>query len=289
LTHQPDFATIEVHALPFREFCAALGASQGDDLVVILRGYFDDAGKLSDPESPSLVIAGFVAPVSSWEALILRWEPIAAKHSLSYFSGKECEHGTGEFDRKKNQRWSVPQNRWNVRSEFASAIIETGLAGFVAGVVAADYRVLEASERKTIGKPFSFVAQTLMVIIRRWADENHVHDRFPYLFEAGSEGYGEFSSVFNKVMKHEIRRNTYRMESCAQVGKDCVGAQAADLLASEFAHCMNSIAKDNDAGFRRQNVNELRRRLKIEAQYHNAKTIAEVLAQPKSEYRPFKP
>jgi hypothetical protein len=125
-----------------------------------------------------------------------------------------------------------------------------------------------------------------MVIVKDWANANHVYDRIPYLFEAGSEGYGEFSEVFNKAMKHDIRREAYRMESCGLVGKECIGAQAADLIASEYSHCMGSIVNKTNVGFQRPAVKELRK-LKMETKYHNSQTLAEMLAQPNSEYRPF--
>jgi hypothetical protein len=254
---------------------------------MVFRGYFDDAGRVGDPNSPSLVIGGFIGTLDRWEGLYQRWEPILKDNGISYFNGKECEHGNGEFDKDKSEKWKIPSNRWAVRLGLASVIVEAGLAPFVSGVVAADYQRLPAADKKRVGKPFSLAAQTLVVIVKDWANANNVYDRFPYLFEAGSEGYGEFSEVFNQVMKHDIRRNAYRMESCGLVGKECIGAQAADLIASEFSHCMSSIVKNTSAGFQRPAVQELRK-LRMETKYHNSQTLAEMLAQPKSEYRPFR-
>jgi hypothetical protein len=254
---------------------------------MIFRGYFDDAGKLSDPQSKSLVIAGFIGKMDRWEELFVTWQRVLEREGLEYFSGKECEHGTRQFDKSKNKKWTIPQDRWAVRLELASLIVSVGLPAFVAGVIATDYRSLPIADKKTIGKPFSLAAQTLIKLVKDWANQSHVYDRFPFLFEAGSEGYGEFSQVFNEVMKHDIRRNAYRMESCGLVGKECIGAQAADLLASEYSHCMTSILNTDSVGFNRPAVLELRK-LKTETQYHDAQTLAEILAQPKSEYRPFK-
>jgi len=268
----------------FRELVCAFG---GREIVVVFRGYFDDAGKLSDPKSVSLVIGGFIGTMDRWESLFSQWQPVLDRHGLSYFNGKECEHGNGEFSKYKDDKWKTPQNRWDVRLELASVIVESGLVGFVSGVVAADFKALTPSEKKRIGKPFSLAAQTLVVIAKDWANHNRVYERFPYLFEAGSEGYGEFSEVFNQIMKHEIRRNAYRMESCGLVGKECIGAQAADLIASEYSHCLNSIATATDSGFKRPAVQELRK-LKLETKYHNSGTLAEMLAQPNSDYKPFR-
>jgi hypothetical protein len=173
--------------------------------------------------------------------------------------------------------------------DFTRAIINAGLTGFVAGLVAADYKALTPSERKRVGHSFSLVAQTLVVIVKDWANENHIYDRFPYLFEAGSDGWGEFSQAFNEMMANEIRRNSYRMESCTLVGKECHGAQAADLLAYEYSHCMSSVIDKNATGFDRPAVRELNAKLNIRAQFHNSQTLADLLSQPTSDYRAFQP
>jgi hypothetical protein len=131
------------------------------------------------------------------------------------------------------------------------------------------------------------VAQTLVVIVKDWANEEQIYDLFPYFFEAGSEGYGEFSQVFNWVIEHEIRRNAYRMKSCGLVGKECIPAQAADLIAHEYSHVINSVVTRDDIGFHRTSVRALRQAI-AKAKYHNAATLSEALNQPKSEYRPFR-
>jgi hypothetical protein len=172
--------------------------------------------------------------------------------------------------------------------EFVGAIVDAGLTGFVSGVVSADYKALTRSAQKKLGRPFCLAAQTLVVIVKNWANEHHVYDLFPYLFEAGSEGYGEFSEVFNKAMANDIRRDWYRMKSCSIVGKECIPVHAADLIAYEYSHCMNDLATSGDRGFRRPAVVELRNRLIINAKHHNAKSLAEVLSKPNSDYRPFK-
>ena len=193
----------------------------------------------------------------------------------------------GEFDKDKCN-WRNPRARSVCRMEFVAAIAKASMTGFVAGVVSADYKALDGNSRKRIGTPFSLVAQTLMVVIKDWANERHVYDLFPYFFEAGSEGYGEFSEVYGKILAHEIRGNAYRIMSCSPVGKECVPVQAADLIAYEYSHCMSSIVKSNDSGFRRPAVQELRKRLTIETRYHNSQTLSEVLSQPASEYRHFR-
>lgn len=254
---------------------------------MIFRGYFDDAGKLSDPGSISVVIAGFIGKMDLWERLYALWQPILDRNGLRYFSGKECEHGNGEFDKVREDRWKLPSERWSVRTELASSIVSTGIQPFVSGVVSSDFRALSATDKRRLGTAFSVAAQTLVVIVAKWANENHVYERFPYLFESGSEGYGEFSRVFNQVMKHDIKRDQYRMESCALVGKECIGAQAADLIASEYAHCMKSVINKDSLGFDRPSVIELER-LKVVAKYHNTKSLKETLSQPNSEYLPLR-
>ena len=250
-----------------------------------LSGYFDDAGKIHD--QPSLVIGGFIGRKEQWESLRSDWEDLLLRHDIKYFHGVDCEHGNREFDKSKG-RWKHPQARSKCRMEFVEAIVNAGLTGFVSGLVSADYRALDKAARTRIGKPFSLVAQTLIVIVKDWANACHVHELISYLFEAGSEGYGEFSDAFSTAKAHEIKGNAYRMKSCSLVGKDCIPVQTADLIAYEYSHCMGSIATANDLGFRRPAVHELKGRLRIETRYHDSKTLAEMLAQPKSEYRQFR-
>ena len=205
-----------------------------------ISGYFDDAGKIHD--QPSVVIGGFIGRKEQWEGLWSDWEKLLSKHAIKYFHGVDCEHGSEEFDKSTKERWKDPQARSECRMEFVGAIVKAGLTGFVSGVVSADYKALDTASRQRIGKPFSLAAQTLVVIVKDWANERHVYDLFPYQFEAGSEGYGEFSQVFSKVMQHRLRRNAYRMKSCSLVGREFIPAQTADLIAYEYSHCMNNLA-----------------------------------------------
>lgn len=160
-----------------------------------LRGYFDDAGKLADPKSRSLVIAGFVGSTDQWKKLHEGWTQLLERHGIRYFHGKECEHGNDEFDKELNLKWRDPQARSDCRLDFVHVIIRAGLTGFVSGLVAADYRALTTVQRKITGHSFSLVAQTLLVIVKNWANERNVWDRFPYLFEAGSDGWRVFRST----------------------------------------------------------------------------------------------
>jgi len=254
---------------------------------MVFRAYFDDAGKLSDPQSRALVTGGLIGTEERWKILYDTWGPILSSHHLSYFSGKECEHGKGEFDKNKRDEWKHPAKRWAVRLELASSIVQSGMVPFVSGLIAADYKALTPKEKKDIGRPFSLVAQALLVIVKDWANASHIYESFPYLFEAGSEGYTEFSEVFNQVIKHDLRRNAYRMESCGVVPKECIGAQAADLIASEYSHCMNSIIDRSRHGFERPSIRKLQE-LKIETKYLDRQNLLEILSEPRSVYRPFR-
>jgi hypothetical protein len=139
-----------------------------------ISGYFDDAGRIGD--TASLVVGGFVGNKKQWDALTPEWEQVLAKNELRYFHGAECEHGQDEFDKKRNDRWKNPRARSDCRMEFVEVIVRAGLTGIVAGVVSKDYENLEGSQRDRLGKAFSMVAQTLIVVVKNWANERHVYD-----------------------------------------------------------------------------------------------------------------
>ena len=254
----------------------SLGAG-GNGLVLVIRGYrayFDSSGGL---DRPSVVVAGFVATLDRWKDLHARWDSLKDKHGIEYFHSVECEHGQKQFDKKIKPKWKNPKIRSDRRMEFVSAIADVGLPGFVIGVVAADYESLSETQKNKAGKPFSLLGQALVIQTRQWADKANVHERFPYLFEAGSDGYGQLSEVFRGAMQNEIRRNTYRMESIGQVGKECNAVQAADLLAYEHSHCMASRIEDNTKGFDRPAVIELRKKLKLYTQYFDLERLQDFL------------
>ncbi|HEY1203274.1 MAG: hypothetical protein ABSH46_18915 [Bryobacteraceae bacterium] len=158
-----------------------------------LSGYFDDAGKIHD--QPSVAIGGFIGRKEQWERLCSDWDALLLRHEIKYFHGVDCEHGNNEFDKSKD-RWKNPQARSNCRMDFVEAIINAGLTGFVSGLVSADYHALDKAALARIGKPFSLVAQTLVVTVKDWANACHVHELIPYLFEAGSECSVEFLKQF---------------------------------------------------------------------------------------------
>ena len=100
--------------------------------------------------------------------------------------------------------------------------------------------------------PEEVAAQTLVVVVKDWANERHVYDLVSYVFEDGSEGRGEFEAMFKKAAAHEIKRNQFRMKSYSVVDKQCIPAQAADLIVYEYSHCLNGVANLSTAGFDRQ-------------------------------------
>lgn len=246
------------------------------------QGYFDDSGKR---DRPSTVVAGFVASVDSWQQLYGRWNELKEEHEIRLFHTADCEHGNGEFDKESKPQWKDPRARLQCKMDFVRAVTDTGLVPFVVGVVNADYDALTTNEKRRLGHRFSFLAQGLLVRIKDWANEANVYERFPYLFEAGTDGYGQFSVVFSKVMRDSSWRDQCRMESVGTVGKEHNAAQAADLLAYEHSHCMSSRINGDDVGFQRPAIIEFSRRLRIWTRYFDGRGLKEVLAQPKSGYR----
>lgn len=249
-------------------------------------GYFDDAGKVGN--TASLVVGGFVGAKEQWERLIPAWEQVLTRNGIRYFHGVECEHGNKEFNKTATPRWSDPKARSACRMEFVDTIIQVGLTGIVAGVVSKDYTDLDNAQRDRLGKPFSMAAQTLVVVVKDWANERHVYELISYVFENGSEGRGEFEAMFKKAAAHDIKRDQYRMKSYSVVGKECIPAQAADLIAYEYSHCLNTVANSAGVGFERPAVKELEKRLTIKSKYLDTRGMLEVLSKPKSSYEPFK-
>jgi hypothetical protein len=68
-----------------------------------LQAYFDDSG--SEPQSPTFVLAGFIAPEHRWARFADEWrEAMAKPPGVAYFKTTEAVHLRGEFSADKG--WS---------------------------------------------------------------------------------------------------------------------------------------------------------------------------------------
>jgi hypothetical protein len=78
ITEQPS-------ASHFREFAASLNYKQ-EELIVVLRAYFDESGEhREDGSLTRLTIGGLVAPVSVWEAFEEDWRSALDRNFLREF------------------------------------------------------------------------------------------------------------------------------------------------------------------------------------------------------------
>jgi hypothetical protein len=64
--------------------------------------YFDGSGKLHDPHSKVMVLAGYVGSSESWREFEVRWEEFKKKNSIDYFHASEVNARRGHFKTATN-------------------------------------------------------------------------------------------------------------------------------------------------------------------------------------------
>jgi Protein of unknown function (DUF3800) len=196
---------------------------------MLMLAFVDGSGTIND--SPVYVMAGYLGPVSAWEAFTSEWQA-ALDHpkAIEYFKMSEAWMRRGQFD-----GWD-PSIR-DARLKMLPPIINRHAAAAFMFVV-----TTEAWKRHFVGRlteryhdrPYFFAFHGVMSGVVKYLNEKGIKEKIDFVFdeEGGEssrlmlEGFDEFVSCAPDHLKEYIgSKPVYRNE------KEVLPLQAADILA----------------------------------------------------------
>jgi hypothetical protein len=201
-----------------------------------LVSYMDETGHSDDPALDYVGMAGFVAPLGSWEVFDAGWKDLMHNAGLrEAFHMKDFAHSQGQF-----REWR--ENEPLRRALFSSAmklIVETGATPIGALVSLSGFRSLTQTQQKSFLDPYYLVFQTVTrgaAIEAVFEDDPEekvamIYSNHP---EYGTDA-GRAEQLWHAIKKHYEHGN--RMASYKSASPCDVSAlQAADIFAYELSH-----------------------------------------------------
>jgi hypothetical protein len=176
--------------------------------------YADDSGK---KDTSMLLVGGYLALSAEWELLQKKWMAKVQKLGLKEFK-------RSNFDLKKFGHKAL--------LEFVDIIGQHAIAGFGVSVDCDAWKRVATKYAMELYYlvPFSLCARTCVAIVRDWCRLYNVpQDHMAYIFDKGSQDYGEFTLLLQNDLSEEVRDVTPIPENSERIG----GLQCADFLACE--------------------------------------------------------
>jgi hypothetical protein len=133
--------------------------------ILVIRAFFDDSGKESDPSNRVVCIAGYMAAGETpWNILGERWRQVLLTHGISWLHMKDFMADKDEYEAL---RWDWPKKR-AVLEDFIGAIRAAGLIGFGVGLDADEWRKVPKDVTKKQGDAQQFCfARIMRMIVER--------------------------------------------------------------------------------------------------------------------------
>jgi hypothetical protein len=172
-----------------------------------------------------IVVGGYLADSAQWQLLENGWMPKIKKHGLKEF---------------KRSTYNVKKFGHDFLLELVGLIQQHAICGFACGIDCNDWRKVAARYAMELFylMPFSLCARTCVAIVRDWCRTNRVRqDYMAYIFDKGSQDYGQFTLLLENDMSPQVRGVTPIREDSMRIA----ALQCADFLSWE---ARNQFLKD---------------------------------------------
>jgi hypothetical protein len=189
----------------------------------MIKGFFDDSGKESDPINGILCLAGYIAFDHIWWSFIEQWRQLLIYHGISGLHMKELNNIS------KEKGWDN-QKRDSVFADFSNVIKQSRLTGFAVAVDAKAWRSLPKERRVKFGDAQQFCfGRLLRGIVDRLAESGEVEIIFDRDYE--------FANSRLCLLQHLQNIDPRLGKTVASItfadSNLYYGLQAADILAAE--------------------------------------------------------
>jgi len=176
--------------------------SEEFDYLAALIAYFDDSG--THLQSPSAIVAGWIAPSQQWKKFNRQWEDLKAAEGFEVFHMTDVMSSARGF-----VGWNESKTG-RVLTKARAIIDSRAMKGFAVCVAKKDYDDLATKEfREKFGKHhYTFAVRSVIGLIERWREQENIRERTEYVFDRMAKGTGakgEIDKVFGRC--REVRRS----------------------------------------------------------------------------------
>jgi hypothetical protein len=220
------------------EYVEALGAAvfgyqEGSNVMVFFRTYLDVSGAVDD--SPLIVMAGYVAPITQWAEFVKKWTAILRREKISIWH-------MFDFNRRVNEYSGWNEERCErVYLELIQVMTTHVSVGVVVAIDVEAYREMIVGRELTRcfgANPYQCCVYTCIIHVNNWAKENFISQRIAYTLERGDKGQEKIlKRTLTKAFDDEGFCEKFQLGALTTVGKkdpEAIPCQAADILAWEF-------------------------------------------------------
>jgi hypothetical protein len=205
------------------------------DLFVMLTAYFDDSG--TDSGSRVAVVAGYLGSTANWKRFAEEWRGLLSEYKITIMRRADLENFRGEF-----RNWDGEFRTEFVRKVHA-IIHRYTYSGVGSAILKDDFeKTLPVEFSRDWGNMYSCSAYFCTLAIDRWCTQHNYDGPVNFVFEAGTIGAGQISTMFRALHKDLWCREQYHVGSWSFGGKDLLPLQAADTVAYEWYKLVNNEA-----------------------------------------------
>ena len=203
------------------------------NLFYMIIGYFDDSG--TSAHDSVVAVAGYIGSELQWQRFCREWGSLLSEFDVRVMHRTDLENYRREF-----AGWT-PEKRNEFVNKAQRIIKRRTYVAIGKAILRADFEDLFPDNLKRFyGGAYGFCAILCLSRAKRWFDQTKVGDLIDWVFEAGTEGSGQISHLFNALWRDGQMRNDFRLGNWSFAGKDVVPLQAADVIAYEvFKHATN--------------------------------------------------
>ena len=216
-----------------------------DEWMPILTIYCDDSG--TDHGNRAAVVAGYIGQVKQWEKLEKEWINLMKDFGVTLMRRSDLESFKGEYAEWNEERRTTFVKRAHLLIR-AHTKIPIGSA-----VIKEDFNtILHTNTREQFGGVYGWCIQDCIAAVRTWCAKHHYVEPIQWVFEAGTDGYGQVQKMFEELSE----RKEWQIAGWSFQNKEIVPLQCADILAYEmFKQVENQIV---DRGIHRPMRRSLR-------------------------------
>lgn len=193
----------------------------------MLTSYFDASG---GEDHGFVVVAGYVARLSRWEAFARDWRFMLKEYDVPHFHMKDFAHSKEPFN---TPQWKDEPHRENFLRDLVSVIATYTDFGVACLIRYQDFLEVDKQYhlRDTYLFPYVLAARDCIAIVNKQLRRKGISDPVEYVFERGDRGAG-------RLVEHATAQNlnipTFKSSRDHGNEKGVVQLQAADFAAYEL-------------------------------------------------------
>lgn len=209
-------------------------------MSVAIKAYYDSSGKIDDPNTRYLTLAGYAGSPNAWRLFEERWSRVLKRHGCAYMHMREFNSSQGNF-----KGWTKPKKNELKKDLFNECFSEIGWGQYKGEFVGASCTInLNDYDRACTDKPSLFkkkpeyICTNFVVNIAMMVLPDNKNMPFgkggtiELYFDKGEPFLHTIDRIWRDKPKNQLKGPLQLISKIAKVDKhQVIGLQAADFLA----------------------------------------------------------